>query len=257
MALGRKQTISNDEWIKAMANIKTIIAEADIKKLEKATIAEIKAKIKGKKAAYAWSAGKDSIVLGALCEKAGIKDCMLGVCNLEYPAFMAWVEDNKPPNLEIINTGQDMAWLAKHPQMLFPDSTRASRWFAIVQHRAQAKYVRERKMDVILLGRRKADGNYVGKSDNIYTANGVTRYSPLSDWTHEQLLAYIAYNDLPLPPIYGWPNGFKCGTHPWPARQHVGSAENGWREIHSIDPTIVQNAAEYFESARLFMEGIQ
>jgi len=253
--LGRKQSISNDDWIKAMANIKTIIAEADIKKLEKAVIAEIKTKTRGKKAAYAWSAGKDSIVLGAICEKAGVKDCMIGVCNLEYPAFLAWIEKHKPAACEVINTGQDMSWLVKHPQMLFPDSTRASQWFTIVQHRAQTKYVREHKIDVLLLGRRKADGNYVGKGDNIYTAKGIARYSPLSEWTHEQLLAYIAYNNLPLPPIYDWPNGYKCGTHPWPARQHVGNHENGWREISSIDPTLIEEAAKAgITSAIKFLE---
>ena len=254
--LGRKQSISNELWLKAMADIKNIVTEADIKKLTKQTIADIKAKTKGKKSAYAWSAGKDSIVLGDLCEKAGISDCMIGICNLEYPAFLSWIEEHKPPNLTTINTGQDIEWLVKHPQMLFPDGKGAARWFSIIQHTAQAKYFKERKLDIIMLGRRKADGNYVGKGDNIYTAKGITRYSPLSEWTHEQLLAYIAYNDLKLPPIYDWINGFKCGTHPWPARQWTGGTENAWAEINSIDPGIVKEAAKHFESAKLFLEGV-
>jgi len=254
--LKRKQAVANNNWVAAFANIKNTVSEAEIKALTKQTIADIKSKTKGKKTAYAWSAGKDSIVLGAICEKAGITDCMIGICNLEYPAFLAWVEANKPAALEIINTGQDMAWLVKHPELLFPGATGASRWFSIVQHRAQSKYFVERKLDVLLLGRRKADGNYVGKGDNIYTAKGITRYSPLSEWTHEQLLAYIAYNDLPLPPIYEWPNGFKCGTHPWPARQWTGTVENAWAEIYTIDPSIVQEAAQYIPSAQLFMEGL-
>jgi len=254
--LGKKQSISNDAWIKAMACIKNTVAHTEIKELENQAIAEIRAKTKSKKAAYAWSAGKDSIVLGAICEKAGAKDCMLGICNLEYPAFLSWVDENKPSNLEVINTGQDIDWLVKHPEMLFPSGSRAGRWFTIVQHNAQAKYFREHKLDLLLLGRRKADGNFVGKGDNVYTAKGVTRYSPLSNWTHEQLLAYIAYNDLKLPPIYDWPNGYKCGTHPWPARQWTGNVENGWTEIYAIDPSIVQEAALHIESAKLFLEGV-
>ena len=103
----------------------------------------------------------------------------------------------------------------------------------------------------MLLGRRKADGNYVGKGDNIYTnGQGVTRYSPLSDWTHEEVLAYIHYYDIPVPPIYGWKNGYLCGTHPWPARQWTGSMENGWKEVQEIDPTIVMEAADYFPEAK-------
>lgn len=256
--LGKKQRTSNDDWLNMVSIIKSCVLESDIKKLEAETIEDIINKTKGKKAAYAWSAGKDSIVLGALCEKAGITDCMLGICNLEYPAFINWINDNKPAGLEIINTEQDMAWLIKHPEMLFPDAAMASRWFSIVQHRAQNKYFAEHKLDVILLGRRKADGNYVGKGSNIYTdGKGTTRFSPLSEWTHEQLLAYIAYNNLKLPPIYGWVNGYKCGTHPWPARQWTGSTENAWQEIYSIDPVIVQEAAVHFESAKLFLEGLK
>ena len=165
--LKKKQRISNDEWIATVKNIKNIVTESEIKKLEKETISQIKSKTKNKKVAYAWSAGKDSIVLGALCEKAGIKDCMLGRCNLEYPAFIDWIEKNKPEKLEIINTGQDMEWLIKHPEMLFPKADKASRWFNIIQHQAQAKYFKNHGLDIILLGRRKADGNYVGKGDSI------------------------------------------------------------------------------------------
>lgn len=69
---------------------------------------------------------------------------MLVACNLEYPAFIAWIEQNKPSDLEIINTGQDMEWLKKHPDMLFPDkSNKAAQWFHIVQHRGQARYYKE------------------------------------------------------------------------------------------------------------------
>ena len=111
---------------------------------------------------------------------------------------------------------------------------------------------------MLLLGRRRSDGNYVGKGDNIYTnGQGVTRYSPLSDWTHEQVLAYIHYYNLEMPPIYGWKNGYLCGTHPWPARQWAGSVENAWAEIHEIDSTIVTEAAEHIQSAKDFLESLK
>jgi hypothetical protein len=84
----------------------------------------------------------------------------------------------------------------------------------------------------------------------------VTRYSPLVNWRHEDILAYVHYHKLPMPPIYGWPNGYVCGTHAWPARQYTGSIANGWREIYSIDPGIVREAAEHIESARVFLEGV-
>lgn len=256
--LGRKQRISNDDWLSAIASIEESVFLQEMQEISEKAIQSIREATDGKRAAYAWSAGKDSIVLGKLCEDAGVHDSMIGVCNLEYPAFMQWVEQNKPAGCEIINTQQDINWLAKHPEMLFPqDSTTAARWFHIVQHRAQSKYFKEHSLDVLILGRRRADGNYVGRNSNSYTdRNGVTRFSPLADWKHEHILAYIHYNNLPLPPIYGWKNGYLCGTHPWPARQWTGSKENGWKEVYDIDSSIVESAAAVIPEAEAFLKGV-
>lgn len=174
------------------------------------------------------------------------------------PAFIAWIEQNKPSGLEVINTGQDMEWLKKHPDMLFPDkSNKAAQWFHIVQHRGQARYYKEHQLEILLLGRRKADGNYVGK-DNIYTNSaGITRYSPLAEWRHEDILAYIHYYDVKLPPIYDWEKGYLCGTHPWPARQYMETEQQGWKEVYDIDKTIVENAAQHFDGARDFLKAIK
>lgn len=254
--LGRKQRIKNSEWLNAMENIESLVSKKDLESLVKKTVADIKRKTKGKKAAFAWSAGKDSLVLGQICHMAGINACVLVVCNLEYPAFLKWVEANKPPELEIINTGQDLRWLSNHPHMLFPqDSKTAAQWFHIVQHRGQARYYKDHELDVLLLGRRRADGNYVGKGENIYTnGQGVTRYSPLSEWSHEQVLAFIHYYNVALPPIYEWKNGYLFGTHPWAARQWTGSVENGWKEVYEIDRSVVKEAAEHIPSAKAFLE---
>lgn len=258
MSLGRKQRIDNKAWLDAVATIEDTVSREQLDELTAATVEDIRAAVKGKRAAYAWSAGKDSIVLGHVCEAAGVTASMIGVCDLEYPAFIAWVQANKPAGCEIINTHQDLDWLAKHPEMLFPqESATAGRWFSIVQHRAQREYFKGHELDIIILGRRRADGNFVGRGSNIYTdGKGVTRFSPLAAWNHEHVLAYIHYHQLPLPPIYGWKNGYLCGTHPWPARQWTGSTENGWREVYDIDPSIVTAAAEKLESARAFLEGV-
>lgn len=257
--LGRKQRIKNTDWIEAVGKIEQSVSRKELDLLVSRTVKEIKKRTKGKKAAYAWSGGKDSLVLGEICRMAGISPCVLVICNLEYKAFMEWVGAHKPPGLSIINTGQDMEWLAGHPHMLFPqDSRTAAQWFHIVQHRGQAKYYRENQLDMLLLGRRRADGNYVGKGDNVYTnRQGVTRYSPLSEWTHEQILALIHYHNLAMPPFYGWKNGWLCGTHPWPARQWTGSVGNAWSEIFEIDSSIVHEAAKHIQSAKQFLEDME
>ena len=130
--LGRKQRIKNSDWIEALAKIEQAVSRKELDQLVDKTVGEIKKKTKGKKTAYAWSGGKDSLVLEEICRMEGIAPCVLVICNLEYKAFIEWVDAHKPPELSIINTGQDMKWLAAHPQMLFPqDSKYASMWFQI------------------------------------------------------------------------------------------------------------------------------
>ncbi len=254
--LGRKQRIKNSEWIEALAKIEQTVTRQNLERLVDKTVKEIKKKTRDKKAAFAWSGGKDSLVLEKVSQMAGIQSCVLVICDLEYQAFTEWVEAHKPPRLEIISTGQDMEWLAAHPQMLFPqESKTAAQWFHVVQHRGQAKYYKEQELDIMLLGRRRADGNHVGKGGNIYTnGQGVTRYSPLADWSHEEILAFIHYYGVEMPPIYNWKNGYLCGTHPWAARQWTGSVENGWKEVFEIDRSIVEKAAEYFPEAKAILE---
>ena len=257
--LGRKQRVSNEAWLERLAKIEQLVTKEQLEEKVKQTVSEIVEKTHEKKAAFAWSAGKDSLVLERLCIMAGVTSCVLVISDLEYPAFLQWVEENRPSELEIINTGQDMEWLSKHPQMLFPQNSQtASQWFHIVQHRGQAKYYKDKELDVLLLGRRRADGNYVGKGSNIYTdGKGVTRYSPMADWSHEEVLAFIHYYNVALPPIYDWNKGYQCGTHPWAARQWTGSVENGWKEVYEIDPSIVTEAAAVIPSAKQFLDSLE
>lgn len=120
--LGRKQNIRNEDWINAMQHIEDLVKKEELDTLVDQTVSEILEQTEGKKAAFAWSGGKDSLVLERVCEMAGIHDCLMAVCDLEYPAFMEWVESHKPEKLEIINTGQNMDWLLKHQNKWVPRS---------------------------------------------------------------------------------------------------------------------------------------
>lgn len=259
--LGRKQTLDQQTWLAARASIEQRVSREQLDALLTRTVAEAAPVIaRYRRPAYCWSGGKDSLVLEGVMGLLGVDECVLGMCNLEVPAFLAWVTDHMPWRLEIVNTGQDLVWLADHPEMLFPqDAATAAHWFKIVQHTAQARYYRERGCDCLILGRRRMDGNYTGaKGANLYTNSaGVTRYSPLRDWTHEDIFAYLHYYGVALPPTYGWPNGYRVGTGAWAARQYTGSVEQGWREVYTIDPAIVREAALVIGSARDFLRAVE
>jgi 3'-phosphoadenosine 5'-phosphosulfate sulfotransferase (PAPS reductase)/FAD synthetase len=241
-------------------NIRSIVPEAYARALVEETarlIGRRLASTGARRVAFAWSGGKDSLALEVVMQVAGIRPCLMGICELEYPEFLRWVTRHMPDELEVINTGLDLPWLAQNADLLFPqDASTAARWFRLIQHTAQEQYFKTRNLDVLILGRRHADGNFTGLDGMYANRQGVVRYSPLRYWTHEDVLAVCAYCNVQMPPGYSWPNGFVVGTGAWPARQWTRTPEQGWREVFQIDPSIVEQAAPYLPSARTFLETV-
>lgn len=250
--LGRKQNLADPAaWLAARARAGEAWPAPALDDLVDRTVAEIRATTRGKRAAYAWSGGKDSIALGWLCEAAGITDCVLAISDLEFPAFLTWVTDHMPDGLTVINTGPDLAWLREHPDMLFPQGAKGPRWFTLVNHKGQRAYYDAHRLDVLLLGRRHADGNYTGpRGQTRYTnRHGTTRYSPLAHWSHEAVFALIDREHLPMPPCYDWPRGYQVGTGSWPARQWTRDVDHGFTEVWAIDPDVIRAAAPQLPAA--------
>jgi hypothetical protein len=240
MALGRKQSVSHEDFIEVWRDPWRFVDRAAFVAKFAATVARVAERASRGRVGYGWSGGKDSLALEAVMREAGVTRCVLAITDLEYPAFMAWATTNMPPGLTVLNTGQDLAWLAAHPDMLFPaNSELACAWFSSVQHVAQKRYFDAEKLDAIALGRRRADGNFCGR-------NGQDEY--------EEVFAAIQLKGLAMPPCYNWPRGFRVGTGPWAGRQWCGSVDNGWTEVYTIDPTIVRAAAGVLPSARAWLD---
>ena len=118
--LGRKQSMDNDRWREALDNIEDLITRDELNTAVATAEESIRETTNGRKVAYAWSGGKDSLVLSDICRRIGITACMFAHTDLEYPAFLAWCLDHKPEGCEVINTGQNLEWLAKHQELIFP-----------------------------------------------------------------------------------------------------------------------------------------
>lgn len=257
MKLGRKQNIrDNADWRNALAHARTHVTDAELDDLVTVTVDAIRTEAKTQRIAYGWSGGKDSQVLSYLMNQAGIDTCVLGMTiGLEWPAMLAWLTDHMPIACDVIAAPLDLPWLASHPDMLFPQGTDGPKWFTLVQHKAQAAYFHREAVDMLALGRRRADGNYIGRkgADRYTNASGVTRWSPLADWTHEQVFALIDREAIPMPPCYQWPRGYQVGTGAWPARQWTLSPDQGFEECWTIDPDVIRHAATVLPQAADWM----
>lgn len=253
----QKQSADNNHFRYAWSNIEKIISKAQVEDLIASAVQEVNQVTSGKEVGFGWSAGKDSQALLFVMQQCGIRRCVMGMTNdLEYPEFLQWVTDHMPKELDVVDSGLTLQWLAEHQDMLFPkDSLTAAKWFKLIQHKAQEEFKKKYALDIVIVGRRKLDTNYVGKGTNIYTnAKGITRYSPIAEWSHEAVMGCVHYfMNRELPPIYDWPNGWVVGTGCWPGRQWHKTDEGAWYDIWIIDPNIVRKASTVLQSAREFM----
>lgn len=260
--LRKKQSIeSNEEWLQALEQSTSLYTRFDIDELEAATISKMETVVASyRNICHGWIAGKDSLVLSKVLAKSGVKTTPIMWRGInEYPAMKDWVDNNKPSNLieEIIDK-YSLEFLEAHPEYLFCKGNTRQKWMATKWER-QRKDIRKHNFDLFITGRRLKDGNQCGTANNNYIAhkNGYDVYSPLAEWNNEQLLAYIRYNNIVLPPFYGYERGFLIGSiamGEWTERATLGKTENEvWEELYRIDKNIVLRAAQRLTSARQYL----
>lgn len=254
--LGSKAHVkSNDDWLRCYEAVTDAVSRSEIDELTADTVKSIRKMARRGRVCSGWNPGKDSIVLNDLLERSGIEYdpiCWRGVN--EYPAMTEWFERNRPAGLKVSVVGKfTLPWLEENPDFLFCQGDTRQRWMAEKwkhQRHDTAPY------DLFAFGRRLKDGNRCGTKADGYLM-GKT-WAPMAEWSHEQLLAYIRYNQLELPPFYSWPRGFLLGSvamGEWTERPCKGlSVTQVWDEIWGIDPSIIEGAARVLTSARQYLE---
>lgn len=261
--LNKKQNIKNNkEWLDALNKCTSLYSYDDIKRLEKETIQLIEKVSKNyNNICSGWIAGKDSIVLDHILKKSNInyKPIMWRGIN-EYPQMTKWIDNNKPKNLieEVIDK-YSLEFLEKHQDYLFCKNKTRQKWMATKWER-QRKDIKKYNFDLFVTGRRLKDGNQCGSITGLFVVKKPSYdvFSPLGAWNSEQLLAYIKYNNIELPPFYNWERGFLIGSiamGEWTERAIMNKTEDEvWQEIYDIDKSIVESASKKLSSAKRFIE---
>ena len=261
--LNKKQSIkSNKEWLEAFDRCTDIYSYRDIEKLKVKSILNMQeVSYKYRNVCNGWIAGKDSLVVNDLIRLARIKSTPIMWRGInEYPEMKKWIDKNKPESLieEVIDK-YTLDYLEKNPEYLFCKGKTRQKWM-------QTKWIRQHKdikkygFDLFIAGRRIKDGNQCGSKENNYIVNRGTYdvFSPIAEWNSEQLLAYIKYNNISLPPFYKWDRGFLIGSiamGEWTERAILDKTENEvWEELYNIDKSIVMKASQKLSSAKKYLE---
>lgn len=261
--LKRKQNIkSNRDWLTAYEKCTNLYSESQIETDTEAVINQIR-KIKSKynKVCSGWCAGKDSVVLQDILKKSGIDYTPVFWRGInEYPDMTKWIENNKPHDLLTIPIKKfSLDFLNKNPELLFCPKESRNKWMA-AKWQAQRKTFKEHNFDLFICGRRTKDGNNCGTKEDGYIKKqkGYDMYSPLAEWSHEEILAYIKYANISLPPFYSWERGFLIGSiamGEWTERSIDGMTEKQvWDELWEIDKTIIINASEKLNKAKEYLK---
>ena len=254
--LCRKQSMKPTDqaaWWNIIRNIGNYVGRDEVEAAAQIARNRILSMTAGKRAAYSWSGGKDSLVLADLCRSVGITKCQCLITDVEYPAWERFLRLNAPSGCEMVEVGFGLHYLQEHPEMIFPTGKTFQKWYKMVQQNNFISYIKRANLDVVILGHRTIDGNICGTGGVRERPGGGVLYAPIYDWSHELLFAYLHYHNIELPFIYEWKDGFYQGTHWWPARK-VESVEQGYREVYEIDKTVVINAAAVLPSAKKFLE---
>lgn len=260
LVLGRKAKLQPDLCRQVWDQPERYVSRVEAQDLLQQAVDECRRVLRhARRPVYGWSGGKDSLALEIVLQWVDVDQAVVGMVRpLEFPAYLTWAEARMPPRAAIYsNDTLTLPWLAQHPRYLFPATTRLGYFWTLAgTRRAQHLHQTLYEPDLFILGRRRADNNWIAPAPfGIHTDKvGMRQYSPLRDWPHEAVLAVLKYAGIPLPPMYTWPEGWNTGTGPWPGRR---PKQDGWANTWAIDPTVVEQAARHnLPGARNFLAGV-
>lgn len=178
-----------------------------------------------------WSGGKDALAMQVICERAGVSRYVMGTIGekWEYPSFVRYCREHMPIYCTIRDAGITADYLNAHPSLVFPETSKdAYAWYKICNQSAYYSEATDKGYSHILLGHRTADGNVCAdRKGKIY---------PIADFSHEDIFCILACNNIELPGIYFYKDGFRNGTHAWVMRYGGISAMD---ELWEIDKDLL------------------
>ncbi len=247
----RKGSFTNQEVQNVWENIEDYVSRSEAEEAIGKAVEEVQEVLEIVKmpTSFCWSGGKDSLALETVVNAAGLSGGA-GVCgvaaDIEVPSALSWYRAHRPEGVVEFNKDEyDFDWLAANPQFIFPTGGKEVQIFTnTVTRWSQHKFLTENGRHLMLLGRRRSDGNWFPATPyNIHDSAGGLWFSPIRSWTHELTLAVIHYAGMTIPPVYSWSRGWQTGTGPWPGWR----MNDGWDYLAEVDPDLATRAQTYLK----------
>lgn len=241
------------------------VSEDRINELEYSAVKRIKGALsRHAKPCLGYSMGKDSIVVQNIMRKHGllVDEILWATTNTQYKANVDWYNKHDADTSRWIDIPRPtFEELETVPDLLFPNSTKMVTQWMNSKWKAQQKTLVGEGYDLFITGRRTAEHNFCGRKDEGYLAVGkqYDTLSPIGEWKFDDVIAYIHYNGLDLPPSYFYKYGFFHGSGAWAQRMRIGkfsgySINDCFDEVWEVEPDLIREAADKLTSAKKYLE---
>lgn len=228
-----KKTSTHQDYMEVLNNLPKYISEREVENKIDQTVERLKRiHSRFRRIGYQWSGGKDSIVALACARIAGIP-LVGGLCMhypMEYDSTLKWYSRNTPDDCTVVETEHPNCkdFVESGYKLLFPNESKWANWYFKYHWGIPYKWRNENYLDAVVTGRRTKDNNFCGsaRTDYLTEKDGCVSINAIADWTHEEVLGFIRYNHIELPPCYFFPNSFQLGKHTFNERPWLGDKEH-------------------------------
>lgn len=210
---------------------------ATLDEKETLALADIKQFLRqSKKPVIAMSGGKDGVVAAHLVHQVAN---LPSVCEVSF-YYEQQTQDIKDSAARLgwnvaYRDSLSVDWLRRHPELPFSDvpSVRSASFLARQQKTVNKEMTRFDYTGAIF-GRRTQENTVRAKH---YTAAGRDSFHPIRDWSEDDVWAYFAKHQIPVPWIYSTEHGKREGNSPFYSIHSyaAGGVINAWRISSSID----------------------
>lgn len=210
-----------------------------------------------------YSMGKDSIVVQNIMRKHGllVDEIIWATTHVQYMANVDWYKRQDIDSSRWVDIPRPSFEDLNNTELLFPATKKLETQWMSYKWKEQQRILEGEGYDLFITGRRTREHNKCGSRESGYLVAGkhYDTLSPIAEWTFDDIISYILYNNIELPPSYFYPYGLSHGSGAWAERvRHSDFSEYSindcFDEVFSVEPDTIREAAEHLTAAKKYLE---